>query len=117
MKLSFPGEPATVGQALVYDWSGFERFKRAAIGLALAWLGAGAAIFMPILHFVLVPSLILGGPLVAIFRGSEAARLKSLKGACPRCKVDRVFELGLRHLKKRTFTCDGCGNLIDIEEA
>jgi hypothetical protein len=117
VKLSFPGETTTEGQAEVRDWSAFERFKRAAIGLSLAWVAAGVAIFLPILHFVLVPSLLLGGPIFAIFRGTEAARLKSLKGACPRCKVDRVFELGVRHLKKRTFTCDGCGNLIEIEEA
>ena len=36
---------------------------------------------------------------------------------CTRCKKERAFTLGLRFNGKRSFTCDGCGNLIELEEA
>ena len=40
-----------------------------------------------------------------------------MKGSCPRCKIDREFAMDLRFNGRRTFSCDGCGNLIELEEA
>jgi len=118
LRLSFPGEKPTVANAVVYEWSMLERVMRAAIGLALGWLGAGIAVFFPIVHWVLVPSLLVGAPVFAIVRFTEARRLKSMKGSCPRCKVEREFpKLELRFNGPRSFTCDGCGNLIELEQA
>ncbi len=116
LQLSFPGEPPTVASAVVYEWSMFERVKRAVIGLALGWLAAGLAVFFPVVHWVLVPSLLLGAPVFALLRFTEARRLKSMTGSCPRCKRQRTFEkLELRFNGKRSFTCDECGNLVELE--
>jgi hypothetical protein len=118
LRLSFPGEKPTTATAMVRAWSMFDRVKRTVIGLVLTWLAAGVAIFFPILHWVLVPGLLLAGPVVAIFRFTEQKQLMSMKGSCPRCKVDRDFPLGgLRFNGPRTFTCDGCGNLIELQQA
>ena len=117
LRLSFPGEQPTTATAQVHEWSSLERVRRTVFGLALMWLLAGVSLFLPILHFVLVPGFLIAGPVLAIVRGTEARRLQSMKGSCPRCKVEREFPLGLRFNGKRTFTCDGCGNLIGLEQA
>src|SRR5437899_310785 len=109
LRLKFPGEPSTTATAQVHEWSSLERIKRTVFGLGLMWMLAGFSIFLPILHFVLVPGFLVAGPVVAIIRFTEGKRLQSMKGACPRCKVDRDFPLGLRFNGPRTFTCDGCG--------
>lgn len=117
VRLSFPGEPATTATATVHEWTPLERARRTVFGLGLMWGLAGVSIFLPILHFVLVPGFLLAGPLVAILQFTETRRIKSMKGSCPRCKVDRDFPLELRFNGKRSFTCDGCGNLIGLEQA
>lgn len=117
LRLSFPGEQPTTAAGAVHEWTRLERAQRAVIGLALTWLAAGLFLPFPILHLVMPPGLLLAGPLVALFRGTETRRLVEMRGACPRCKHDRVFQLGLRFNGKRQFTCDGCGNLITLEEA
>ena len=117
VRMSFPGEPPTVAKAVVHEWSMFERFKRAALGLSVMWLLGGASVFFPILHWVLVPAFFILGPVAGVMRFTEQQQLVSMHGSCPRCKVERDYELRLRFNGKRTFTCDGCGNLIEIELA
>ena len=117
LQLSFPGEPTTTAVGQVHEWSTFERVRRGVMTLGLLWGLAGVSIFLPILHFVLVPGFLLLGPAIALFQFTEQKRLKSMKGACPRCKVERDFPLELRFNGKRSFTCDGCGNLIELAPA
>lgn len=114
LQLSFPGEPTTRGVGQVHDWTVLERARRAVFALAFCWVIG--ALFLPIpgVHFVLPPTLLLAGPIIAILRLTERTRLQTLKGACPRCKVSREFKLDLRFKGKRSFTCDGCGNLIEL---
>ena len=117
LHLSFPGETTTTAVGTVHEWTTLERARRAAMALGLMWGLAGVSIFLPILHFVLVPGFLLLGPVIAILQFTEQKRLKSMKGSCPRCKVERDFPLELRFNGKRSFTCDGCGNLIELEPA
>ena len=116
MRLAFPGEKPTTATAQVRAWSYVERVGRGAVGLIVTWVAACAAIFFPVVHWVLVRSLALAGPFVGIFRLTEQKRLMSLHGSCPRCKVDRDYKLGIRFNGPRSFTCDGCGNLIELEQ-
>ena len=119
LKLTFPGEPNTTALGVVHEWTTFERVKRTVLGGGLMWcIGAVFIIpFVPILHFVLALSFFVAGPIVAVVRFTELRRLVSMHGSCPRCKVERDFKLGLRFNGPRTFTCDGCGNLIGLEPA
>jgi len=50
------------------------RVGRAGLGLAVAWLLAFPAIFLPVLHFVLVPGLVIGGIVLAVHRMREDRR-------------------------------------------
>lgn len=119
LQLSFPGEKTTTAIGTVHEWSTVDRVRRAVLGGGLMWcIGAVFIIpFVPILHFVLAFSFFIAGPIVAVVRFTEARRLVSMHGSCPRCKVERDFALGIRFNAKRTFTCDGCGNLIELEPA
>jgi hypothetical protein len=117
VKLSFPGEPETVCQAEVRDWSVMERLRRGVFGLAFFWVLAGIFLPIPPIHWVLVPACLLAGPIFATMRLTEKMRLQGLKGSCPRCKVERTFPLSTRYSKKGSFSCDQCGNLISLEEA
>lgn len=118
LQLAFPGEKPTTAIGQVYEWSTVERAKRTVLGGGLMWCLAAVFIipFVPILHFVLAISFFIAGPIVAAVRLTEGRRLVSMHGACPRCKVERDFTLGLRFNGPRTFTCDGCGNLIQLEK-
>ncbi|MBK7857526.1 MAG: hypothetical protein IPJ65_02650 [Archangiaceae bacterium] len=116
LRLSFPGEEPTRAVGQGHEWTMFERVRRGALGMALCWVGAGISIFMPILHFVLVPGLIVAGPIFGALQLSEKMRLRKIKGSCPRCKVEREYQLSLRFNGPRSFTCDGCGNLIELQQ-
>jgi hypothetical protein len=116
VKLTFPGESPTECEATVRDWSVLDRARRAAFGLAFFWILAGIFLPIPPIHWVLVPACLLAGPIFALMRGTEKTRLEGIKGSCPRCKVDRTFPLSTRYSKKGSFSCDQCGNLIELEE-
>jgi hypothetical protein len=116
VRLSFPGEPSTLCTAELRDWTVLERARRAVFALAFFWLLAGIFLPVPPIHWVLVPAFLALGPIGAIVRGTEKTRLETLKGQCPRCKVDRTFKLNSRFSdKKASFSCDQCGNLISLE--
>ena len=117
VRMSFAGEKPTIAKAVLHEWSMFDRVKRAVLGFSVMWLLGGVSVFFPIVHWVLVPGFFVLGPVVGILRFTEERELVSMHGSCPRCKVERDYQLRLRFNGKRSFTCDGCGNLIDIEIA
>jgi hypothetical protein len=104
-------------QASLRDWSVMERARRAVFALAICWVLAGIFLPVPPIHWVLVPTLLLAGPILAGFRMTEKTRLEGIKGSCPRCKVDRSFPLSTRYSAKGSFACDQCGNLIELQQA
>jgi hypothetical protein len=114
LQLSFTGEAPTDATGLVHEWTTMERARRAAMGLALMWGLAGVSRFIPVIDRFLVPAFLLLGPVFAVFQFTEARRLISVQGRCPRCKVDREFALELRFNGPRSFTCDACKSLIEI---
>src|SRR5215475_5533429 len=71
--------------AVVRHRSLASRLGRAGLGLAIAWLLAFPAIFLPVLHFVLVPGFVIGGIALAVVRLREDRTLARVEGTCPRC--------------------------------
>jgi len=71
--------------ARILDHAHPDRVRRALLGLAACWGAAVAAVFLPVLHFVLVPTLLLAGPLLAFARLGEKRTVTGITGPCPVC--------------------------------
>ncbi|OGQ23978.1 MAG: hypothetical protein A2138_11860 [Deltaproteobacteria bacterium RBG_16_71_12] len=112
--LSLPNCQDTSAVAVIVERALPARALRASVALAGTWGAALVCVFVPLLHFVLVPSLLLVGLVVAALRLTERRTLQAVRGACPRCAVDRTFEASGRFKDGRALHCDGCGNDITI---
>jgi len=93
------------------------RLGRAGLGLAIAWLLAFPAIFLPVLHFVLVPGFIIGGIVLAILRLREDRTLARVKGTCPRCGAQLDATPGGRFRSPRSVQCLQCKNTLTLTAA
>jgi hypothetical protein len=69
--------PATV-RVLGHDAR--DRARRAMLGLGACWGAAILAVFLPLLHFILVP-----GPLVALSQLKQRVTILDVTGPCPAC--------------------------------
>lgn len=85
-----------------------QRMGRAARILGICWALAVAAVFLPVLHFLLVPGLLLAGPVLAGLGLRHGRRLVRVDGVCPRCGVRQSFEPGGAVRPRRTIDCSGC---------
>ncbi len=84
------------------------------VGWAGCWGAAVAAVFLPVLHFVLVPSLLLAGPLVALARWRERVTILAADGACPACGAmqhPRPRSAAAEHMG---FRCESCRRALEL---
>ena len=93
------------------------RLGRAGVGLAIAWLLAFPAIFLPVLHFVLVPGFVIGGVVLAAMRLREESTLARLEGTCPRCRAALDVTPGGRFRLPRSVQCPHCRNTLTLAAA
>ena len=62
--------------------------------------------------FLLVPTFVVTGVVMAVKRAREDRRLIVLRGACPRCGAVQEFRPGGRFVEGRRVDCPAChGNL------
>lgn len=108
------GHGATRAVARVRHRARRARWVRAARGLLACWGLAVAAVFLPLLHFVLVPALLLAGPVVALLRLGEQVTLLDVRGACPACGREQTVGLGRAAEARLPFRCEGCGRPLEI---
>ncbi len=109
--LGRPDKPAVLS-VLVHDAS--ERTRRAAATLAAAWGLGVLAVFLPVLHFVLVPLLLLGGPMLALQRLRERVSVVEVRGTCPGCGVPQIQTLRTAARARLEFRCDACRRAIGV---
>ena len=112
--LSLSGEAPTSGRALIEDRTLAARAWRALRALLGAWAAAAASVLLPIVHFVLVPTLVLAGVVLAVLRLREDRSLLELTGTCPRCKGPGRFGHAGRFREGREVHCDGCGSQVAV---
>lgn len=112
--LSLSGEAPTSGLALLEDRTLPARAWRAGRALLGAWAAAAASVLLPIVHFVLVPVLVLTGLVLAVVRLREDRALVQLTGACPRCRGPGRFSGAGRFREGREVHCDGCGCQVAV---
>lgn len=94
---SFASGATSSGELQIKMLGTVDRVKRALKALALCWGLALFAVFIPGLHFILVPLLVLVGPLVA-YRGYLPKRLV-LGGqfTCPKCSAGMQVNPCIEH--------------------
>ena len=107
---------ATEGTAIVVERTLRERAVRAALALAVCWAGALLCVFIPLLHFVLVPGLLTTGVALLFLRLRETTSMARLEAPCPRCKESRVMETGGPYRNGRRVRCDQCGRELTLCE-
>ena len=98
--------------AVIVEQAPAQRFLRVLTGLGLFWGLALCGLFIPVAHFVLVPTFVAAGIIVAVRRAREDRRLILVRGACPRCGAEQEFRPGGRFMSGRSIPCPHChGNL------
>lgn len=101
--------PAT---AVVIEQAAGARLGRVLAGLGMFWGLALISVFIPVAHFLLVPTFAVAGIVMAAKRAREDRRLVLLRGACPRCGAAQEFRPGGRFVAGRRLDCAAChGNL------
>ena len=84
---------SVAGMAHLTEFTQRERVVRALKGWLGLTLAAAVTVFVPILHFVLVPSLVIGGIVVGVQRMRTTRMYTRADGTCPRCQ--KAVELSL----------------------
>ncbi len=111
----YPSRPAT---AVIVEQTPAQRLARTLAGLGMFWGLALVGLFIPVAHFVLVPTFLAAGIIVAAKRAREDRRLILLRGACPRCGAEQEFRPGGRFVGERSLDCPRChGNLTLVAAA
>lgn len=84
-----------------------QRAGRGAARVALCWGAALLAVFIPLLHFILVPALLLAGPVAGYFALRSTVTLSSPQLRCPKC-VNLTHSAGATGWPARLI-CEHCG--------
>ena len=87
------------------------RALRVASGL---WGAALLAVFIPIAHFVLVPTLLVLGAVLGALRLRQDRVIVSVVGPCPRCGRAGEFPLDTRRATSQRLTLPGCHTNEDL---
>src|SRR4029077_17101825 len=90
------GYPPCSVTAVIIEQTPTQRLGRALAGLGMCWALALGGLFIPGAHFILVPTFVVAGFIVAVKRAREDRRLVLLRGVCPRCGAAQEFKPGGR---------------------
>jgi hypothetical protein len=99
--------PPTPAALLVASFDGRQRVRRAITGLGACWGAMVVSVFIPVAHFVLVPSWFVAGIWVFFRRLRTAQRVRGVHGRCPDCGTEQDFELGSTRFPQ-SVTCGSC---------
>jgi hypothetical protein len=91
-----------------------QRFARGFRGAGTFWAIAGACIFIPGLHFVLVPGFFFIGIVTGMMRIRDAETVVRVHGVCPRCQFEQDFAAGNRFAPTWRLDCRACHNHLEL---
>ena len=104
--------PATL---LVASFDRSQRLRRAVKGLAGLWGAMVVSVFIPIAHFVLVPSFLFVGVWQFVRRLKTGALVRGAHGRCPDCGAEQDFEFsGARF--PQSVACASCHRGLTLAE-
>lgn len=115
--LTYSGRPDTPVELRIRQHAAADRLRRAFVAGGACFGAAIAAVFLPVLHFILVPALLIATPFVFAGRLHEPVTVLGGHGACPACGHEQ--ELAVRGaLRPRTsLRCDRCGRELVLVTA
>ncbi|MBC7692325.1 MAG: hypothetical protein H7222_11225 [Methylotenera sp.] len=88
VKIRSQTDEVSIGSVQLEIWDQKERMRRALKLLALLW-GIGIfCVILPLVHFFLVPSFLIAGPIAASIVYAKDRMILGGKGLCPHCKQD-----------------------------
>lgn len=103
----------TKGSLTEVTWDKKDQTKNAVKTLGM-WLGFSfAAIFVPIAHYFLVPTLFITAFVLAMDKLSEAKRNEGGAGECPKCHQNFVIEKS-KWAERLTDTCGSCHDDVEM---
>jgi hypothetical protein len=91
-----------------------DRLQRAAKAWAGCWGAAIVAVFLPVLHFILVPALLVGGPLYAMVMMREKVTVLGADGDCPACGVPQHPRPKAGASATMAFRCESCRRALEL---
>jgi hypothetical protein len=96
------------GRATIVTYDRPARWRRALLGLGQWWAIALGCVFIPVAHFVLVPSFFLYGIYTFVQRFTTRERTVEARGTCPDCGTEQDFDLGPRWQVPQPVSCRHC---------
>lgn len=103
------------GEVFIRTWTLAERRRRSLIILAKCWGAAAIAVVVPMLHFVLVPVLVIVGPIWGWFLKRQERIILGGSGTCPKCSEPFKIERALDRWPLSDI-CDRCHAHVTIEQ-
>lgn len=84
--------------------------------LGILWLLALVAVLIPLAHFILVPALLLAGPIVGFMRYRDTEHNEQVTGDCPVCGKAMSIELDSSDRLPLWTYCSASGDPIRVVE-
>lgn len=103
----YHGSPTT-GQVTIQTFDREQRLRRAFAGLGKWWAVALFSVFIPVAHFVLVPSFLAYGAWQFFQRLGTVELATEARGTCPDCGAGQALDLAARWRAPQPMTCRHC---------
>lgn len=105
---------SSVGEIEIHTWTKQQRLWRALKSLCIFWLFAAISVLIPLLHFILVPVLLLLGPIMAGLAYRRPSRIIRSNLNCPNCdlKIEVLSQSLDWPIQQK---CAGCSKFIRLE--
>jgi hypothetical protein len=110
------GAAATPARVEILTLSPADQIKRAAVIFGAFLLGAAIAIFIPLVHFVLVPAALILGAVFALLRLRQREIFRSAQGRCPFCATEQGFTVMGQFKLPKTLYCSSCKRQLILDE-
>jgi hypothetical protein len=103
----YHGQP-TPGQVTIQIFDRAARVQRALAALGKWWGIAVLSVFIPVAHFILVPSFLAYGAWQFFQRFGTAELATNARGTCPDCGAEQELDLAPRWRVPQPVTCRQC---------
>jgi hypothetical protein len=112
----YHGKP-TAATLRIATFDAGQRLRRAVKGLLGFWGAMVVSVFLPVAHFVLVPSFFGIGIWQFVRRLRQAELVRGARGACPDCGAEQDFDLGAGRRFPQGVQCRSCQRGLTIAMA